>query len=61
MRYRETQTFLYILGQAGTGKSILGHIASALVGDQVTVVTSLRALNNDPFELYNFSKRTNTL
>lgn len=56
-RYRETQTFLYIQGQARTGKSVLGHIASALIGDRGTVVTSLRSLNNDGFEVYNLKDK----
>lgn len=56
-RYRETQTFLYIQGQARTGKSVLGHIASALIGDQGTVITSLRSLNNDAFEVYNLKDK----
>jgi phage/plasmid-associated DNA primase len=57
MKYHETQTFLYIQGQAGTGKSVLGHLASALVGNNGTVITSLRSLNNDSFEVYNLKDK----
>jgi phage/plasmid-associated DNA primase len=56
-KYKGTQTFLYIQGQAKTGKSLLGHLASCMIGDQGTVVTSLRSLNNDPFEIYNLKDK----
>ncbi len=56
-KYKGTQTFIYVQGQAKTGKSLLGHIASCLIGDTGTVVTSLRSLNNDPFEIYNLKDK----
>ncbi len=55
--YKGTQTFIYIQGQAKTGKSVLGHIATCLIGDKGTIVTSLRSLNNDPFEIYNLKDK----
>lgn len=57
MRCQSTQTFLYIKGKARTGKSVFGHLASALIGDKGTVVTSLRALNHDSFEVYNLKDK----
>lgn len=51
--YRDAQIFLYIQGPGGTGKSVFAHLASALVGRDAVVTTSLKTLNNDPFEVPN--------
>lgn len=56
-RYTGTQTFLYLMGRARTGKSLFGLLTSALVGQHGTVITSLKALNNDPFEVYNLKDK----
>lgn len=47
------QVFIYITGPAGTGKSTMGHLATALVGKDAVVTASLRALNSNEFEILN--------
>jgi phage/plasmid-associated DNA primase len=44
-----------MLGTCRTGKSSFGHICTALVGKEGSVVTNLKSLNKDPFEVYNFN------
>lgn len=54
----ETQTFLYIVGKGGTGKSIFGKVASLLVGEGKNLATSLKHMNNDRFEAVNLRDKT---
>ena len=49
------QFFVYLYGPGGSGKSTFTTLASALVGDESTHATTLRALNNDKFEASNFT------
>lgn len=46
-----SQNFLYIHGQALTGKSTFINILIYLIGDEQTALTSLKALKTDSFEL----------
>nr|QYC94343.1 putative phage/plasmid DNA primase [Oedogonium sp. 210] len=47
------QIFLVLIGQAATGKSTLAHVATALVGIDGTITTSLKSLHKDNFEIIN--------
>lgn len=47
------QVFFVIVGPGASGKSTLASIATALVGKEGTITTSLRSLHNDPFECVN--------
>jgi phage/plasmid-associated DNA primase len=47
------QVFFVIVGPGASGKSTLASIATALVGKEGTITTSLRSLHNDPFETVN--------
>lgn len=48
----ELQVFLYLQGPGGTGKSQqLALIATALVGKEATITTTLKSLHSDQFEL----------
>jgi phage/plasmid-associated DNA primase len=49
----DLQVFLYLLGPGGTGKSVLASLATALIGKEATLTTSLKSLQLDPFELTN--------
>ena len=49
----ELQFFVLVYGTGGAGKSVFSALASALVGDDNTDVTSLRALTSDQFEALN--------
>jgi Family of unknown function (DUF5906)/D5 N terminal like len=49
----ELQIFIYILGPGGTGKSTMALIASALVGKDSTITTTLKGLHSDNFEITN--------
>jgi phage/plasmid-associated DNA primase len=53
--YRRTdlQLFFHVRGRGGTGKSTLATIATALVGVENTITTSLKSLNTDVFEVSN--------
>lgn len=55
--YGLTQTFLYVEGPGGTGKSIFESLARALVGSERTIQTSLATMNNDRFEAVNFENK----
>ena len=44
------QVFLYLYGPGGTGKSTLVNVLSMLVGEEATLTTTLRDLQNDRFE-----------
>jgi phage/plasmid-associated DNA primase len=48
---------LHIYGPGGTGKTVLALVATALVGKEKTVTTSLRALNSEPFEVINLQSK----
>lgn len=45
-----SHTFLYLYGPGGTGKSILTNILAMLVGEEATLTTTIRDLQNDKFE-----------
>jgi P4 family phage/plasmid primase-like protien len=47
------QVFIVLRGRAATGKSTMAHIATALVGKEATITSSLRSLNSDAFEIIN--------
>lgn len=47
------QIFLVIIGPAATGKSTFALIATALIGKQGTITTSLKSLHKDNFENMN--------
>lgn len=47
------QVFFVIVGPGASGKSTLASIATALVGKEGTITTSLRSLHHDPFETVN--------
>lgn len=49
----ELPLFVYLYGQGGSGKTTFTQIMRALAGDDYTHITSLRALNHDPFEALN--------
>jgi hypothetical protein len=49
----DIQVVLMMVGPGGTGKSTFALLATALVGKEFTVTTSLRSLNSDPFEVAN--------
>lgn len=53
----DLQVFLYLYGVGSTGKSTLGLIASALMGLEGVYTTTLKALNSDPFEVFNLIGR----
>ena len=46
----EAQVFLYLYGPGGTGKSTLVNLLTMLVGEEATLTTTLRDLQNDKFE-----------
>lgn len=47
------QVFLVLLGPAATGKSTLASIATALIGKDSTITTSLKSLHRDNLKLIN--------
>nr|YP_009710004.1 putative phage/plasmid DNA primase [Coleochaete scutata]QFU80109.1 putative phage/plasmid DNA primase [Coleochaete scutata] len=49
----DLQVFLHLRGPGGTGKSTLALIATALVGKEATVTTTLKSLHSDNFEITN--------
>ena len=49
-----TQTFFYLEGPGGTGKSIFENICKALVGINNCVSTTLASMNSARFETINF-------
>lgn len=49
------QVFFVLVGPGASGKSTLATLATALVGREGTITTSLRSLHKDPFELTNLS------
>ncbi len=49
----DLQIFLYAWGPGGTGQSVLSKIATALVGKDGTITTTLKSLHSDQFELTN--------
>ena len=51
------QKFMYIVGQAATGKSQLALLFTALVGKRATVTTGLKALHSDAFEVDNLRNK----
>jgi putative DNA primase/helicase len=51
--YTGAQIFLYVCGPGGTGKTTFALLASALVGRERTITTSLERLNKDNFEALN--------
>ncbi len=44
------QVMLHLIGPGGTGKSIFGLLMTALVGKEVTVTTTLKAIQGNSFE-----------
>ena len=46
----EAQVFLYLYGPGGTGKSTLVNLLTMLVGEEATLTTTLRDLQQDKFE-----------
>ena len=42
-----------MLGPAGTGKSVMAQVTTAMVGKESTVTTSLKALHSNDFEPVN--------
>lgn len=44
------QLILHLIGPGGTGKSIFGLLMTALVGKEVTVTTTLKAIQGNSFE-----------
>jgi phage/plasmid-associated DNA primase len=54
----DTQVVLMIVGPGGTGKSTFSLLATALVGKEFTVTTSLRSLHSDPFEVANLEGKS---
>lgn len=55
--FHQTQTFLYVVGPGGSGKSIFESICKALVGMDNCITTSCSAMNNDRFEAVNFKNK----
>jgi putative DNA primase/helicase len=55
--FLENQIFLYVQGPGATGKSVFTHLASAIVGKNAVITTSLKVLNNDPFEVTNLADK----
>lgn len=55
------QVFIVIRGVAATGKSTMGHVATALVGKEATITTSLCSLNSDSFEILNLQGKETRL
>jgi len=53
-----TQTFLYIVGPGGSGKSVFLNVCVALVGQEQTLSSSLRAINSDKFEAANINGKS---
>jgi len=53
----DLQIFLYMLGPGGTGKTQFSLIATALVGKEGTLTTSLKSLSGDHFELSNLQNK----
>ena len=49
----ELQVFLHIHGPTDSGKSVLGNILQVMVGKEATHSTTLKALNQDQFEIAN--------
>lgn len=53
----ELQFFSFIYGFQASGKSVLINLASALVGESSTITTTLKAFNNDQFQVMNFLRK----
>lgn len=53
LKDNETNTFLYIVGRGGTGKSVFVKVVSLLIGEASVLATSLRDLTTDRFETAN--------
>lgn len=54
----DVQVVLFMVGPGGTGKSTFALLATALVGRDFTVTTSLRSLHSDPFEVANLQGKS---